>query len=298
MLKKKAIIILGPTAVGKTSVSVELAAHLGTKIISADSRQCFAELNIGVAKPGANELNRIHHYFINSHSVNEQINAGIFENLALQYAREIFADHNSLLLVGGTGLYIKAFCQGLDEIPTISQDIRQKIQFGFQEYGLTWLKQEIEKYDPEFYRTGEILNPHRIMRALEVILSTGRSIRAFHMNQKQKRDFDIISIGLELTKEELHRNINSRVEQMMNAGLLNEVKELMGFKHLNALNTVGYTELFDHLSNNCSLDEAVARIKKNTRQYAKRQMTWFKRDNSIVWIRPDNLDAIKNITES
>jgi tRNA dimethylallyltransferase len=295
--KKKSIIILGPTAVGKTPIAIELASALGTKIISADSRQCFSELNIGVAKPSSKELNRVHHYFINSHSVTQSVNAAVFVDLALQSAREIFTVHDKLVMVGGTGLYIKAFCHGLDEIPVITPTIRQEIQQGYQEFGLTWLQQEIEINDPEFYRVGEILNPHRIMRALEVKLSTGRPIHSFYSNKKPNRDFDIITVGLELGKEELHRNINARVDQMMSEGLLSEAKQLMPFKHLNALKTVGYAELFGHLDDNYSLDEAVMLIKKNTRQYAKRQMTWFKRDESIKWLRPDDFQRIKNITE-
>jgi tRNA dimethylallyltransferase len=295
--KKKVIVILGPTAVGKTAMAIELASGLGTKIISADSRQCFVELNIGVAKPTSQELKRIRHYFINSHSITQLVNAAIFEGLALQFAREIFTDHDQLIMVGGTGLYIKSFCCGLDEIPVVNPAIRQEVQKGYQEFGLTWLQQEIEKNDPEFYRTGEILNPHRIMRALEVKLSTGSSVRSFHSNQKLNRDFDIIKVGIEMDKDELHRNINARVDQMMSEGLMNEVEQLVPFKNLNALNTVGYTELFDHFDNKYSLDEAVARIKKNTRQYAKRQMTWFKRDESITWFRPDDFQRIKKITE-
>jgi tRNA dimethylallyltransferase len=294
---KTAIIILGPTAVGKTAAAIQLAQQLQTKIISADSRQCFKELSIGVAKPTSKELQLMHHYFINSHSIQETVNAALFERLALHYAGEIFEQNDKLVMVGGTGLYIKAFCEGLDEIPAIDKYIRQQIQKQFAQHGLSWLQEEIKKHDLEFYRAGEILNPQRIMRALEVKLSTGRSILSFHSSEKKQREFDIIKVGLQLSKEELHRNINARTEQMMENGLLYEVEQLQNFKELNALKTVGYTELFDHLDSKISLDEAVDLIKKNTRHYAKRQMTWFKKDDSIRWISANDLQQLKNITE-
>jgi tRNA dimethylallyltransferase len=294
---KTAIIILGPTAVGKTAAAINLAQQLQTKIISADSRQCFRELNIGVAKPSDQELTLVHHYFVNSHSIHENVNAALFEQLALQYAREIFKENDKLVMVGGTGLYIKAFCEGLDEIPVIEKNIREQIQKEYTLHGLSWLQEEIKKHDSEFYRSGEILNPQRIMRALEVQLSTGRSILSFHSTEKKHREFNIIEVGLQLSKEELHRNINTRTEQMMESGLLREVEQLQNFKDLNALKTVGYTELFDYLDNKISLDNAVELIKKNTRHYAKRQMTWFKKDDSIRWISSNDLQQFKNITQ-
>jgi tRNA dimethylallyltransferase len=295
---KTAIIILGPTAVGKTAAAIHLAQQLQTKIISADSRQCFKELNIGIAKPTDEELWSVHHYFINSHSINENVNAALFEQLALQYAGEILQENEKLVMVGGTGLYIKAFCEGLDEIPAIDKNIREQIQKEYAQHGLIWLQEEIKKHDAEFYRAGEILNPQRIMRALEVKLSTGKSILSFHSTEKKQRDFNIIKVGLQLSKEELHRNINARTEQMIENGLLQEVEQLQNFKNLNALKTVGYTELFDYLDNKISIEEAVELIKKNTRHYAKRQMTWFKKDDSIHWISPNNLQQLKNITEA
>jgi tRNA dimethylallyltransferase len=295
---KTAIIILGPTAVGKTAAAIQVAQQLQTKIISADSRQCFKELNIGVAKPIDVELRSVHHYFINSHSIDENVNAAMFEQLALQYAVEIFKENNKLVMVGGTGLYIKAFCEGLDEIPAIDKNIREQIKKGFVQHGSGWLQEEIKKHDAEFYRTGEIQNPQRIMRALEVKLSTGRSIFSFHSTEKKQREFNIIKVGLQLPKEELHRNINTRTEQMIENGLLKEVEQLQSFKDLNALKTVGYTELFDYLDNKTSLEEAIELIKKNTRYYAKRQMTWFKKDESIQWISANDHEQLKNITEA
>ncbi|HEX4373769.1 MAG TPA: tRNA (adenosine(37)-N6)-dimethylallyltransferase MiaA [Puia sp.] len=298
MKNKTAIIILGPTAVGKTATAIQLAQQLQTKIISADSRQCFRELNIGVAKPTDEELRAVHHYFINSHSIHENVNAALFEQLALQYAGEIFQENDKLVMVGGTGLYIKAFCEGLDDIPAIDKNIREQIQTEYAQHGLNWLQQEIKKHDHEFYISGEIQNPQRVMRALEVKLSTGKSILSFHSTEKKQRGFNIIKVGLQLSKEELHRNINTRTEQMIEKGLLQEVEQLQNFKDFNALKTVGYTELFDYLDNKISLDEAVELIKKNTRHYAKRQMTWFKKDDSIRWIAPDDLQQLKNITEA
>jgi tRNA dimethylallyltransferase len=295
---KTAIIILGPTAVGKTAAAIQLAKQLQTKIISADSRQCFRELNIGVAKPTDEELRSVHHYFINSHSIHENVNAALFEQLALQYASDIFKENDKLVMVGGTGLYIKAFCEGLDEIPAVDKNIRDQIHKEYTQHGLSWLQEKIKKHDLEFYRAGEILNPQRIMRALEVKLSTGRSIISFRSTEKKQREFKIIKVGLQLSKEELHRNINTRTEQMIENGLLQEIEQLQNFKDLNALKTVGYTELFEYLDNKISLDEAVELIKRNTRHYAKRQMTWFKKDDSIRWISANDQAQLKNITEA
>lgn len=284
MKNKTCVIIVGPTAVGKTSFAIELAQHLNTEIISADSRQCYKELNTGVAKPTQEQLQKAKHWFINSHSVQEEVNAKIFEAYVLQKAADIFKSNDIAIMVGGTGLYIKAFCEGMDEVPGIDQEIREQLVSGYKKNGLEWLQTEVEKKDPLYYAKGEILNPQRMMRALEVKMSTGRSIVEFQSQQKKERDFKIIKTGLELPKEQLHQNINNRVDDMMENGLLDEVKSLSSFKHLNALQTVGYNELFDHLEGKISLDDAIAQIKTNTRQYAKRQMTWFKKDKEIKWI--------------
>ncbi len=298
MKDKTAIIIVGPTAVGKTSAAISLAQHLRTKIISADSRQCFKELNIGVAKPSIEELQSVHHYFINSHSIHEEVNAGVFENLSLEWADEIFQENEMAVMVGGTGLYVKAFCEGLDEMPAIDLSVRKKIQSHYDEEGIDWLQAEIKNHDPEFYQSGEIQNPQRMMRALEVKLCTGKSILSFRSQQKKERPFNIKKIGLQLSKEELHRNINSRVDGMIEKGLIDEAKNLMSNRNLNALQTVGYKELFDYFDDKISLQEAIDAIKKNTRHYAKRQMTWFKKDESIQWIAPDDWEQLKKITQS
>jgi len=283
---KKAIIILGPTAVGKTAVAIQLAKKLRASIISADSRQCFKELNIGVAKPSEEELQTVPHFFIGSHSIQDEINAALFEELALQWSDEIFKTNDVLVMVGGTGLYIKAFCDGLDDIPPVSIDIRKKIQTDYEKNGLSWLQEQVQREDPLYYQSGEILNPQRMVRALEVKTATGHSIISYQKKGRKKRPFEIVKIGLELPKELLHRNINNRVDTMMQQGLLDEVKALLPYRHFNALRTVGYTELFDYLDGKISLEDAVALIKQNTRQYAKRQITWFKKDRSVEWMEP------------
>ncbi len=291
---KTVIIIVGPTASGKTSVAVELAKYFKTEIISADSRQCFKELNIGVARPSENESKEIKHHFIASHSIHENISAGTFEDFALQNVNELFETHDVIIVAGGTGLYIKAFCEGMDEIPKVTEDVRERIISEYEERGLEWLQKQIREKDPRFYKEGEIQNPQRIMRALEVVEATGISILEFRRSQKKKRDFSIVKIGLELSKEELHRNINARVDKMIEAGLVEEVKSLLPYKNLNALETVGYAEIFDYLDGKFSLNEAIELIKKNTRRYAKRQMTWFKKDKEIKWYTPGEIEKMKS----
>jgi tRNA dimethylallyltransferase len=295
---KTVIIITGPTAVGKTTVAIQLAKHFQTEIISADSRQCFKELNIGVARPSAEELKDIPHHFIASHSIHDEVNAATFEDYALEKVNELFSKHHVVIMVGGTGLYIKAFCDGLDSIPAIDPIIRENIINSYEEKGLFWLQQQVEQKDPFFYKIGEIQNPQRMMRALEVIESTGQSILSFRKNENVERPFNIIKTGLELPKEDLHRNINARVDAMIAAGLLEEVKQLASYKNLNALQTVGYKELFDYFDGQLSSKEAIERIKINTRQYAKRQITWFKKDKTIEWFSPAQLKAIISFTET
>lgn len=295
--RKTVIIICGPTAVGKTSVAISLAKHFQTEIISADSRQCFKELNIGVARPSVTELEEVPHHFIASHFISEEVNAASFEQYALQKVNELFKKHNVVIMVGGTGLYIKAFCEGLDEIPAIDPSVRKRITEEYEQKGLQWLQDEVKKKDPEFFAVGEIQNPQRMMRALEVVESTGQSILSFRKNERPKRDFNIVKIGLELSKEELHRNINRRVDKMIADGLVEEVRSLLAFRNLNALQTVGYSEIFEYLDGKVSLETAVEEMKKNTRQYAKRQMTWFKKDKEIKWVKPGRADEIIDFVE-
>ena len=286
-MKKTCIIIVGPTAVGKTAVAIQLAQHFKTEIISADSRQCFREINLGVAKPSVEELQLVKHHFINSHSINETLNAAIFEQYALNKTKQLLKEHDVVIMVGGTGLYVKTFAHGIDEVPVIKPEIRDQIIADYEWEGLEWLQKEVEKNDPLYFAKGEIKNPQRLMRALEVKLSTGTSIIEFQTQQKRNRDFNIIQIGLEIPKEDLHKRINSRVDAMMQNGLLEEVQSLVPHKQLNALQTVGYREIFGHLIGDLTLEDAVEAIKINTRQYAKRQMTWFKKDEDVQWCAPD-----------
>jgi tRNA dimethylallyltransferase len=290
---KKVMLIAGPTAVGKTAVAIELARHFRTSIISADSRQCFKELHIGVARPSAEELAAVPHYFIASHSVQEEINAAGFEQYALAAAKEVFRNHDTVIMAGGTGLYIRAFCEGLDAIPDIPSVVRQQITEQYAAKGLSWLQDEVQAKDPAYFAAGEIQNPQRLMRALEVKEATGQSILDFQKGEKVKRDFECIKVGLELPRPLLYERINKRVDQMMEDGLLEEVKGLLKWEHLNALQTVGYAELFRYLQGEIQLEQAVEEIKKNTRHYAKRQLTWFKRDSSITWFSPLEPEKIK-----
>ena len=285
-MKKTVIIICGPTAVGKTSFAIQLAQLLNTEIISADSRQCYKELNIGVAKPSNEELESVQHYFINSHSIHDDVNAAVFEEYALAAADTIFQKHTTAVMVGGTGLYIKAFCEGMDAIPEIDKAVRQQVIDLYEANGIQYLQNELAEKDPEFWKDAEPQNPQRLMRALEVLLSTGRSIKTFQKGTKEQRPFNIIKVGLELPREQLYNQINTRVDEMIEQGLVDEVKSLLPYKNLNALQTVGYKEIFEYLDNKITLAEAVNNIKTNTRHYAKRQLTWFKKDADIEWINP------------
>jgi tRNA dimethylallyltransferase len=290
------IVICGPTAVGKTSFAIQLAEELNTEIISADSRQCYKELNIGVAKPSMEELQCVHHYFINSHSIHDDVNAGVFEEYALNAAHTIFRSHRTAVMVGGTGLYIKAFCEGIDEIPAIDKSIRQQVIDLYEAHGIKYLQNELAQKDAQFWKTAEQQNPQRLMRALEVLLSTGKSIRTFQKGKQEERPFNIIKIGLELPREQLYNQINMRVDHMIEQGLLEEVKTLLPDKNLNALQTVGYREIFGYLDGKINLGQAIDNIKTNTRHYAKRQLTWFKKDAAIEWVNPHHYTP-RNLVE-
>ena len=279
------IVIVGPTAVGKTAFAIALAHHLNTQIISADSRQCYNELNIGVAKPTAAELAAVKHHFISSHSINQEVNAGIFEKYALDAAAQIFKTNATAVMVGGTGLYIKSFCAGIDVMPAIDPAISNRMITDYAINGLEWLQQEVAAKDPIYWEsTNEKNNPQRLMRALEIVLATGKSITSFQSAQKVARPFNILKIGLSMPREILNNRIGDRVDAMMQEGLLEEVKGLLPMAHLNALQTVGYQEIFAHLRGEISLQDAVTGIKQHTRQYAKRQMTWFTKDASVNWL--------------
>jgi tRNA dimethylallyltransferase len=279
------IIIVGPTAVGKTAFAIELAQHFNTSIISADSRQCYKELSIGVAKPTAIELAAAQHYFIGTHSINDEVNAGVFEKYALDAAAQIFKTNSTAVMVGGTGLYIKSFCEGIDAMPSISPDVRDRITHDYEKNGLGWLQQQVAAKDPIYWdSTHEKNNPQRLMRALEISLTTGASITSFQTSQKVTRPFNILKLGLSMPREILNERINNRVDAMMQEGLLQEVTILLPHANSNALQTVGYKEVFAHLRGEISLEQAAMQIKQNTRQYAKRQMTWFKKDAAVNWL--------------
>lgn len=284
---KKVIVIAGPTAVGKTAVGIAVAKHFGTEIISADSRQCYREMNIGVARPSEEELGQVPHHFIASHSIHEKVTAATFEEYALAKAEEIFSRNDTLVMVGGTGLYIRAFTEGMDTIPEVPLEVHDSVVKNYQQNGLSWLQERIKALDPLFYRQGEILNPQRLMRALEVVEATGQSILSFRTGGKKQRPFDVIRLALDLPRELLYPRINHRVDSMMEQGLLDEVRTLLPFQHLNALLTVGYKELFDYVNGKWSVEEAVDAIKRNTRHYAKRQLTWFRKDKAYHWLPPD-----------
>jgi tRNA dimethylallyltransferase len=284
-------IIIGPTAVGKTSFAIALAQHFKTEIISADARQCYAELNIGVARPSLEELSKVPHHFIASHSVNEAVNAQVFENYALAKTEEIFKTHQSVVMVGGTGLYIKAFCEGLDMIPDIDPDIRAHIIEQYEKLGLRWLQKEVSVKDPLYWAKGEQQNPQRLMRALEVMLGTGASIVSFQIKNKITRPFNIVKVGLELPREQLYERINQRVISMVENGLEQEVRELVAQFHLNALRTVGYSEWLPYFESSLPKEKVIENIQQNTRHYAKRQMTWFKKDLDITWYSPNEIKA-------
>lgn len=294
---KKAIIIGGPTASGKTGLAISLANHYHTEIISCDSRQCYREMTIGVAKPSEEELAQAPHHFIDSHSIHDEVNAAVFEKYALQKSEEIFKSHDQLIMVGGTGLYIKAFTDGIDAIPEIDPSIREQIISDYQLKGMHWLQQCVQQEDPVYYQSGEILNPQRLMRALEVKRGTGKSIREFQKQQKTERDFKVIKLAIDIPREVLVKNINARVDEMVKNGLVEEVRSLLPFKNLLPLKTVGYQEIFDCFDNKCSLEDAIERIKINTRKYAKRQVTWLKK-HDFKWIDPKNKSAVIELIES
>ena len=279
-------IVVGPTAVGKTKYAIELAQKLQTEIISADARQCYQELNIGVARPSLEELATIPHHFIASHSIQETINAGIFEQYALAKSAELLAQFGSVVMVGGTGLYIKAFVEGMDQIPAVDPAIRIQIQQNLTSKGMDWLQAQVQAKDPAYWAQadqGEQENTQRLSRALEVVIGTGQSILIFQLQSKKSRSFNIQKMGLEMPREQLYERINQRVHKMVEMGLEEEVKALHPQFHLNALQTVGYQEWLPYFEGHQTKEAVIQAIQQNTRHYAKRQMTWFKKDADISW---------------
>lgn len=254
-------------------------------------------MSIGTAKPSAEELTAVKHYFIDEYSVVTDLTAADYENIALGYLKEIFQTHNTAVVCGGTGLYIKALCEGLDEMPAIDKAIAAEVQQQYEAHGMPWLQQAIREEDATFFSVAEVQNPARLLRALIFKRSTGESITSFRKGTTKQRDFNIIKIGLELPREVLYQRINTRVDIMMQQGLLDEVKELYALRKLKNLQTVGYAELFDYIDGLSTLDEAIAKIKQNSRHYAKRQMTWFKKDKEVNWLRADDEQVVQQILQ-
>ena len=286
MVVKTLVVVTGPTAVGKTALTMELAQHYGVPIINADSRQIYRELKIGTAAPTDEQLRQVPHLFVGSKSIDDYYNASMYEQEVLSYIKE--SSSPIQLLSGGSMMYIDAVCNGIDDIPTVRDDIREEMKRRYQEEGLEALCEELRQLDPEHYAIVDRQNYRRVIHALEICHQTGKTYTSFRTQQKKERPFRIVKIGLNREREELYTRINQRVDQMMNDGLLDEVKGLINKRETNALNTVGYKELFDYLDGRWSLDEAVERIKGNTRRYARKQLTWYKRDEDMHWFHPND----------
>ena len=284
---KKLIVIVGPTAVGKTAAAISVAEKLGTEIISADSRQIFKELNIGTAKPSPEELSRVVHHFIGNKSIHEDYDAGQYGRDALELIHSLFKKYDWLVMVGGSGLYIKAALEGFDDMPDVAEGVRIDILKDYTAKGLPWLQQQVEEADPEFYESVDKQNPQRLMRALELLRSTDKSMSDLRVKKKIEHPFDIIKIGLNVSREALYQRIDTRMDDMINAGLFDEAKQFHPLKDLNALQTVGYREIFDFLEGQYEYEEAVRLLKRNSRRYAKRQLTWFQRDEEISWFESE-----------
>ena len=292
-LKSKYLVsIVGPTAVGKTTLCIGLANELNAEIISADSRQFYSEMSIGTAKPTKNELSQATHHFVDDRSIENEFSAGKFEKEAINLISELHQINNTVIMTGGSGLYIDAVIDGFNEMPKIDSKIREMLNKRLEDEGLPVLLKELQKVDPKYYEEVEKGNPHRVMRGLEVYLSSGKLYSSFRTGERKGRSFETIKIGLERPREELYDRINNRVDIMMSQGLLEEVKSLELHRGKQALNTVGYKELFEYLDGVTDLNEAVDLIKRNTRRYAKRQLTWFRRDSEIKWFHPDDFQNI------
>ena len=285
---KYLIVVAGPTAVGKTSLAIDIAKHYNAEIISADSRQFYREMNIGTAKPSPAELAEVPHHFVNNISIHtKNYSAGKYEHEVIEFLDEYFKTKNIAVLVGGSGLFINAVCSGFDNFESV--DFKQQLtaRTFLNTKDLSWLQQEVERVDPEYYAEVDKKNPARLIRALEVIFTTGKKYSEQRIGKKAERNFTSIKIGLNMEREQLYQRINQRVDDMMKAGLLEEAKDLYTFKKLHTLNTVGYAELFDYIEDKLTLEQAIELIKQNTRNYAKRQLTWFKKDKGIFWYGPD-----------
>jgi len=277
------ITIVGPTGIGKTRLSIALALHYGAEIISSDSRQFYKEMSIGTAVPSLNELSVVPHHFIQNKSIFDHYSVGHFEKDALQKIKELFKKKNVIIMVGGSGLYVEAVLTGLDHFPDVSPEIRKRLKEQLEMEGIESLQKLLLQLDAETYHEIEIQNPHRLIRALEICLETGKKYTSFKNNPKEKRNFNSILIGLDADRKEIYNRIELRVDLMIAQGLLDEAKNLFSYRNLNALQTVGYKELFEYLEGKVTLDFAISEIKKNTRRFAKRQNTWFKKNENIKW---------------
>lgn len=297
MDKKQLICIVGATAVGKTSLSIQLAHYFNTVIISADSRQFYKELNIGTAKPNALEMNGIIHYFVDNQSIIQNYSVGEYEKDALSLLDNLFQKYDTIVAVGGSGLYVRALCDGLDEFPEIDADIRPQLQKELEEKGLSYLTNLLKELDFDYYQEVDLQNTQRILRAVEVCIGTKKTYSSFRKGKKKERPFQIIKIGLTLPREILYQKIDARMDLMIEQGLEKEATDLLPFAAHNALKTVGYQEIFDFLENKYDWNECVRLLKRNSRRYAKRQITWFGADNEITWFEPNDLEKIINFIE-
>ena len=289
------VVITGPTAVGKTALTIELARHYHTPVINADSRQIYRELRIGTAAPSEEQLQQAKHYFVGNKSIHDYYNASMYEQDVLEILKEEPSDTN--ILSGGSMMYIDAVCNGIDDIPTVRDDIREEMKRRYEEEGLEALCEDLRRLDPEHYAIVDRQNYRRVIHALEICYQTGRTYTSFRTQSKKERPFRIVKIGLNRDRDELYNRINARVDAMMEQGLLHEAESLYDQRQLNALNTVGYKEMFDYMDGRWSLDEAVERMKGNTRRYARKQLTWFKRDEEVRWFHPDQIDEILKYIE-
>ena len=294
-LPKTLIVIAGPTAVGKTAAAIQLAKHYKTVIVSADSRQFYREMSIGTAKPTEEELAAVKHYFINSHSITDTFTVGDYEKQCLELLDDLFKVHDKVILVGGSGLFIKAVCEGFDEFPDIEPDLRERLNKEFEENGIIFLQEKLKIADPHYYEQVDLNNPQRMIRALQIFESTGKPFSSYRKSALNKRPFKAIKLGLNLSREVLYNRINQRVDLMLQQGLIDEVKSLFPYRHLNALNTVGYSELFDYFDGTIEMATAIDMIKQNTRHFAKRQLTWFRKDKEILWFDADKKDLVNEM---
>ena len=292
---KTLIVIAGPTAVGKTAIAIQVAKHYNTVVLSADSRQFYREMSIGTAKPDADELAAVKHHFIDSHSIHENFSVGDFEKQALALLDELFKEYDAVVMAGGSGLYIKAVCEGFDNLPVADAGTRDKLNKDFIKLGIKHLQERLKEVDPDYYEQVDIQNPQRLIRALEVFETTGKPISYYRKSTVNKRPFNIVKIGLNLPRDILYQQINYRVDKMLELGLLDEVRSLIPHRSLNALNTVGYSELFNYFDENTDLESALELIKQNTRHFAKRQLTWFRKDKDMHWLEADNEDVVNDI---